>query len=84
MSVSMKLSRREAADYLQARHGIPISSEQLARLASQGGGPPFHLCAGRRSVALYAPTDLDAWADVYLGPAVTRVAEHPACAGPHH
>jgi hypothetical protein len=84
MSVPMLLDRREAADYLQACHGIPITPEQLARLANQGGGPPFRLCGGRRSAAVYSPGDLDAWADVYLGPAVTCIAEHPACAGPHH
>jgi len=84
MSVPMLLDRREAADYLQAHHGLPITSEQLARLANQGGGPPFHLCGGRRSAAVYSPAELDTWADVYLGPAVTRIAEHPACAGPHH
>jgi hypothetical protein len=56
MSVPMLLDRREAANYLQVNHGLPITSEQLARLAMQGGGPPFHLCGGRRSAACLFPS----------------------------
>jgi hypothetical protein len=84
MSAPMLCNRREAADYLQTQHGIPITPEQLVRLATQGGGPKFHLCRGRRSAALYTQTALDQWAAIYLGPDVSRVAEHPACAGGRH
>jgi len=32
---------------LAAKHGLDISSEQLANWAVKGGGPPFRLLAGR-------------------------------------
>jgi hypothetical protein len=72
------LCRRQASEYLAGRHGLEISPEQLARWAVKGGGPPFHLFAGRIGKAVYCTLDLDKWANGYLGPLVARVAEHPA------
>jgi hypothetical protein len=72
------LCRRQASEYLTTKHGLDISPEQLARWAVKGGGPPFHLLAGRIGKAVYCTLDLDKWANGYLGPLVARVAEHPA------
>jgi hypothetical protein len=72
------LCRRQASEHLATKHGLDISPEQLARWAVKGGGPPFHLLAGRIGKAVYCTIDLDKWASGYLGPLVARVAEHPA------
>jgi hypothetical protein len=81
MPIQRLLYRREASDYLATEHGLDIRAEQLAYLAVNGGGPPFRLLAGKPYEAVYRATDLDAWAKAYLGPFVTRVAEHPAYQG---
>jgi hypothetical protein len=72
------LCRRQTSEYLATEHGLDISPEQLARWAVKGGGPPFHLLAGRIGKAVYCTLDLDKWASSYLGPLVACVAEHPA------
>ena len=72
------LYRRDAADYLLAKHGLEVSAEHLARLAVAGGGPRFRWLAGRPGKAVYTEPDLDSWATTYLGPLVARVSEHPA------
>jgi hypothetical protein len=48
---------------LRRQHGLDISPEQLARWAVKGGGPPFHLLAGRIGKTVYCTIDLDKWAD---------------------
>jgi hypothetical protein len=72
------LCRRQASEYLATQHGLDISPEQLSRWAVKGGGPPFHLLAGRIGKAVYCTLDLDKWATGYVGPRVGRIAEHPA------
>ena len=72
------LFRRQASEYLAAQHGLDVSPEQFARWAVKGGGPPFHLLAGRIGKAVYSTVDLDKWADGHLGPLVACGAEHPA------
>jgi hypothetical protein len=74
------LCRREASEYLATEHGLDNLAEQLGRWAVKGGGPPFHLLAGRIGKAVYCTIDLDKWANGYLGPLVACVAEHPT----HH
>jgi hypothetical protein len=53
-----RLSRQEAADFIEARHGLKVSAATLAKLAYQGTGPAFARW-GRAPV--YAPAALDAW-----------------------
>jgi len=67
-----------ASEHLVTVHGLDIPAEQLARWAVKGGGPPFHLLAGRVGKAVYDTNELDKWASGYLGPLIARVAEHPA------
>ena len=71
------LCRRQTSEHLASKHGLDIPSEQLARWAVKGGGPPFHLLAGRIGKAVYCTIDLDKWANGYLGPLVARVAGTP-------
>lgn len=59
------LRRKEAANYLGAHWGIPISCQTLAKYAVIGGGPPYRK-AGR--FPLYELEDLDHWAQARLGP----------------
>jgi hypothetical protein len=69
------LRRQGAAQYLADVHGQPCAPKTLARLASQGGGPPFRK-AGK--YPLYEPDDLDEWALARLSRKVARVAEFKA------
>lgn len=61
---SRYLRRAAAAHYVRETWGLPCSSKWLAKLAVVGGGP-IYCKAGR--FPLYAPADLDAWAEGRLG-----------------
>lgn len=65
------LRRSQAADYLQAQYGL-FTAQTLAKLACIGGGPVFHKM-GR--AVLYRATDLDAWAQARMSPALSSTAE---------
>lgn len=58
------LRRTDAARHVRERWGIPCSSRWLAKLAVTGGGPIFRK-AGR--FPIYAPADLDVWAEARIG-----------------
>lgn len=58
------LRRVDAAAYVEGKFGFPCSRQWLAKLAVIGGGPIFRK-AGR--TPLYAPSDLDAWAEARIG-----------------
>ena len=62
---SRLLRRFEAAAYVQAKFGVPLSHRTLAKLAVTGGGPMFRKC-GR--FPLYEAGDLDLWATAKIGP----------------
>jgi hypothetical protein len=65
MTISPRyLLRTAAARYVRDTWGTPCSPRWLAKLAVVGGGPPFRK-AGR--FPLYAPDDLDAWAQSRIG-----------------
>jgi hypothetical protein len=68
MSESLKrpLRRKQAALLLREILGVPVSPQTLAKLAVNGGGPPYRLWSGR--YPLYDPDDLKAWAQSRLGP----------------
>jgi hypothetical protein len=59
------LRRKEAAQYVRDRWGLPLSQQTLAKLAVIGGGPPYRL-AGR--FPLYELADLDSYALAKIGP----------------
>ncbi|WP_436642717.1 hypothetical protein [Microbaculum sp. FT89] len=68
------LRRADAADYIQSTYGFPCSRQWLAKLAVIGGGPLYRK-AGR--TPLYAPADLDAWAEARIGGVVRSTSETP-------
>lgn len=53
------LRRAQAASYLTDVIGLPCAKNTLDKLATIGGGPPFHK-AGR--IPLYKADDLERWA----------------------
>jgi hypothetical protein len=53
------LRRAQAASYLTDVIGLPCATNTLNKLATIGGGPPFHK-AGR--IPLYKTDDLERWA----------------------
>jgi hypothetical protein len=68
------LSRQEAAELLQ-EHGFPTTPTSLAVKASRGGGPPYHRF-GRQ--AIYAPSEVLAWAHAKVATAAATASEHRA------
>lgn len=60
------LRRADAARYVEEKWGTPCSPKWLAKLAVVGGGPIYRK-AGR--FPLYAPNDLDSWAEARIGEA---------------
>jgi hypothetical protein len=73
MSQPPYLRRRAAAEYIRVRWGIPCSEKTLAKLACIGGGPVYRLC-GR--TPLYAPPDLDSFAESKIGKPVRSTSEY--------
>ena len=65
------LRREEAARYVREIWGLPCAPRWLAKLAVEGGGPVYHK-AGR--FPMYAPADLDAWAETRLGGALNSTS----------
>lgn len=65
------LRRSQAAAFLQERYGA-YTTATLARLAVQGGGPPF-VKFGR--FPLYRTEDLEAWAESRMSKLVSSTAE---------
>jgi hypothetical protein len=72
MNMTRLLRRKEAANYVTAKWGIPLSGQTLAKLAVIGGGPTYRK-AGR--FPLYEPSDLDEWAQSRLGPKIRSTSE---------
>ena len=73
LTVPTRLLRRvEASTYLLETHGVRRAVSTLAKLACVGGGPRFRI-AGR--TPLYAPDDLDAYAESILSPLVSNTSE---------
>ena len=61
--MSKFLDRRKAAVCLTDK-GLPTSWKTLQKMATTGGGPPYHIWGNR---AVYSPPRLDAWAEERLG-----------------
>jgi hypothetical protein len=58
------LRRVDAARYIELTYGFPCSPRWLAKLAVVGGGPIYRKAA---RTPIYAPADLDAWAQSRIG-----------------
>jgi hypothetical protein len=67
------LRRDKAAQHVRETWGLPCSTRWLAKLAVAGGGPIFRK-AGRTPI--YAPADLDAWAQSRIGAPKKSTSDH--------
>jgi hypothetical protein len=65
------LRRKEAGKYLKEKYGF-ASERVLGKLASEGGGPIFRKMG---SIVLYAPDDLDAWAQARVSETFSSTSE---------
>ncbi|TXH81196.1 MAG: hypothetical protein E6Q77_08690 [Rhizobium sp.] len=70
-----RLRRSEVPEYMLRKHGIPVSTATLAKMATVGGGPAMQH-AGR--IPLYHLNDLDAWAAERLSKPVRSTSERAA------
>ena len=68
------LRRRQAAEYLRNECGIPCTEKTLAKLACVGGGPIYRLFS--RRIPIYAPADLEAYAQAKISAPVRSTAEY--------
>lgn len=66
------LRRREASEYLKENWGVSLGPNTLAKLAVQGGGPPFQKDG---PFPIYTTSNLDAFAEARLSPVVTSTSE---------
>ncbi len=60
-----RMRRKQASEYLFEVHGVSLSPATLAKLAVVGGGPEYQKDG---PFPLYAPPNLDAFAERRLGP----------------
>jgi hypothetical protein len=67
-----RLNPKEASSYLAQTHGLPVAVSTLAKLRTNGGGPPYR--KPLRTI-LYDVTALDAWAADKLGEPVRSTSE---------
>jgi hypothetical protein len=72
--VQRRYRRKEAAEYLEAHHGVKRAPATLAKLAVIGGGPRFYK-AGARTV-LYDADELDRWAVELLGRPLSSTSDY--------
>lgn len=67
-----RLRRTEASQYLELVHGIRLATATLAKMATTGGGPPFHKSL---RTPLYPTAELDRWATERLGGLVRSTSD---------
>src|SRR5262245_2259572 len=67
------LTRREASEYLERKHGVRLAPATIATLACHGNGPSFRK-DGRRPI--YPISGLDEYAERRLSPVVRSISEH--------
>ena len=67
-----RLRRADASVYLRDKWDLSYGENTLAKLASNGGGPPMEY-AGR--IPLYPEDGLDTWAAKKISPRVNSTAE---------
>jgi len=68
------MRRKDAGRYLKERFGFS-SERALAKLATIGGGPPFHRAGIGGRIILYAAEELDQWALTKIGKPLRSTAE---------
>jgi hypothetical protein len=74
-SVSPQFMRRkDAGRYLKERFGFS-SERALAKLATIGGGPPFHRAGTNGRIVVYEISELDSWALTQIGDAKRSTTE---------
>lgn len=56
--IPVRITRKQASEYILATHGVHVKPTTLAKLASIGGGPVFESFGNR---PYYMPADLDQW-----------------------
>ena len=68
------LRRKDAGVYLKTRYDF---SPELAhaKLATVGGGPPFHRAGTNGRIVVYEISELDTWALAQIGDAKRSTAE---------
>jgi hypothetical protein len=67
------LRRADAARYVQSKFGLRCAKQTLAKLAVVGGRPRYRLAG---PTPLYAPSDLDGWAESKIsGPRLSTSEE---------
>jgi hypothetical protein len=71
---SQFLRRKDAGVYLKTRYGFS-SERALAKLATVGGGPPFHHAGTNGRIVVYEISELDSWALAQIGDAKRSTAE---------
>ena len=74
--MSRPLTRREAAEYLLEKHGIHHSATTLAKMASQGNGPPYRKIRDKN--VIYDPPVLDEYAKAVTSKSAKHSTEHAA------
>lgn len=67
------LTRREAAEYLRAVHGMQFGVAALANAATDGTGPPFTKQGGK--LVSYWRPDVDEWARTRMSRKVRSTSE---------
>jgi hypothetical protein len=67
-----QLRRAEVPDYLEARFGLRLSRQYLAKLAHSGAGPAYRRI-GRATV--YSTGDIDAWVNDRSSSKAARAAD---------
>jgi len=73
MNAGHLLRRREAAQYVREKWGVPCAHKTLAKLAVVGGGPSFQRWNGR--IPLYDTETLDAWVRSKLSRHLTSTSD---------
>jgi hypothetical protein len=71
-TLTRRLRRTEASQFLKERWGIDRAPSTLAKLATIGGGPKFERA---NRIPLYAPKFLDEWARSILSPPMTSTSD---------
>jgi hypothetical protein len=76
------MRRKDAGRYLKERFGF--SERALAKLATVGGGPPFHHAGTNGRIVVYEISELDSWALAQIGQPLRSRADGPRPAKGRH
>jgi hypothetical protein len=76
------LRRKGAGVYLKTRYGFS-SESALGKMATVGGGPPFHRAGTNGRIVVYEIPELDSWALAQIGQPLRSTADGPPTKGRH-